>query len=219
MTIEAQVRDYRYALLLNGSNFACEVLQALRHLHRPPALLVLPEYAPARSPAAAARELVAARPQRRLLQLAHSLPIAYAPEALQSQCARLIRRRAIDFLLVACWPYLIGPELIDSAARAALNLHPSLLPRYRGPDPVACQLERGERRPGVSLHLLSQQFDEGDIVAQCGFPAPIGNPDRARVERQAARLGSRLFIDAINAYDAGWRMRKQARAVPPGDPS
>lgn len=217
MTPESESRTQRYALLLNGANFACELLQALQRQQLPPDLLVLPEYAPASAPGAKNLALVESRLQRRLLRLSGSIPIAYAPASLQVQCAQLIRQQSIDYLLVACWPYLISPVLIASAAKAALNLHPSLLPMYRGPDPVARQIECGERSPGVTLHLLSREFDAGDIVAQARLSAQALVAERTDFEREAARLGGKLFIEAINRYDAGWQTQAQAHPTRSGD--
>ena len=159
-------------------------------------MLVVPEYPPAAEPEARPVEFASNPPQSRLARLAGSIQFAHAPEQRQQQCARLIRQRSIDFMLVACWPYLIAPEMIESVSKAALNLHPSLLPAYRGVDPVGRQLECGERRLGVSLHLLSQRFDAGDIVARASLPPLGASPDRETIEREAARLGAGLFIDA-----------------------
>lgn len=210
MTPENDAQDIRYVLLLNGANFACEVLEALLRLDLPPALLVVPEYPPAAEPEARPVEVDSKPPQSRLARLAGSIPLAYAPERRQQQCARLIRERSIDFMLVACWPYLIAPVMVDSVGKAALNLHPSLLPAYRGADPVGRQIERGERRLGVSLHLLSQRFDEGDIVARASLP-PLGDrPERETIEREAARLGAGLFLDALKGYDARWQPQPQS---------
>jgi methionyl-tRNA formyltransferase len=90
---------------------------------------------------------------------------------------------------------------------------------YRGPDPVTRQIERGERSPGVTLHLLSREFDAGDIVAQARLPVQVPVVERTRFEREAARLGSKLFIEAINRYDAGWQTRAQTHPPRPGDSS
>jgi methionyl-tRNA formyltransferase len=123
----------RFALLTNGANFGYQVLQSLLGRQCPPELLVLAEYPPAPELAQAGRNILAPITQRQLQQLAPSIETGYAPAPLQAQCASLLRQRAIDFILVACWPYLIDPVLIKSAAKAALNLHPSL---WRQPAPV-----------------------------------------------------------------------------------
>jgi len=202
MTAERPSAAARYALLLNGSQFACEVLRALRRRGFPPDLLVLPEYPPADARHCALLEEGA---PRALSGLAGDIEIAYAPRAHQTRLARRLRAARFDFLLVACWPYLISQAVIDSATRLALNLHPSLLPAYRGPDPLGAQLAAGVTRAGVSLHLLSPEFDAGDILAQCALPLRPGAGGRRALERACARLGSGLFIEALNGYHTGWR--------------
>jgi methionyl-tRNA formyltransferase len=208
MEIEPTRRDPRFALFLNGSNFACEVLQALQQSNVCPSLLVLPEYPPAMRSAPAGEMLSQTLPRRRLLQPG-TIEIAYAPRAQQVQCAHLLRQHKIEFLLVACWPYLIDRLLLESATKAAVNLHPSLLPAYRGPDPIGAQLSCAEPHPGVSLHLLNAQFDQGDIVAQAELESGQAASDRASLERRCAVLGSELFIGALNGYDAGWNLLPQ----------
>ncbi len=200
---------FRYAFFSTGANFSCEVLQALRRENFSPALIVLPEYPPAERPPAESLMPGSAGPQRRLFQLADGVEIVYAPRELQAQCAQVLRQQSIEFILVACWPYLITGKLLDSASRAALNLHPSFLPDYRGADPIGEQLQSGEVQPGVSLHLLSDNFDEGDIVAQSGLSRTRPYTDRTSLENDCAQLGSQLFIDALNDYDAGWHPQAQ----------
>jgi methionyl-tRNA formyltransferase len=203
----------RYALLLNGSNFACEVLRSLQEQGHPPDLLVLPEYPPASAASSALLEEGRSQP---LLRLAGALDIAYAPRAHQARLARRLRQAKLDFLLVACWPYLIEQAVVDSVSHLALNLHPSMLPAYRGPDPLGAQLEAGETLPGISLHLLSPVFDAGDILAQSPLPAQPTPGSRRSLERACARLGSRLFIEALNGYDTGWQPVPQAEIAAGG---
>jgi methionyl-tRNA formyltransferase len=209
MTIDPGNCSFRYAFFSTGANFSCEVLQALRGKNFSPALIVLPEYPPAERPPVESLLSGSTVPQRRLFKLADGLDIVYAPSELQTQCAQSLRQQSIEFILVACWPYLITGMLLDSASRAALNLHPSLLPDYRGADPIGEQLQSGEVQPGVSLHLLSDNFDEGDIVAQSRLSSTRPYTDRTSLENDCAQLGSKLFIDALNDYDAGWHLQTQ----------
>ncbi len=194
----------RYALLASGANFSCEVLQALRLQNLPPNLLILPEYPPAQPAPNSNREILKRSSDRRLLKQLDGIEVGYAPVTRQSDCTNLIQRHAIDFLLVSCWPYLIGAELIASAAKAGLNLHPSLLPEYRGPDPVGQQLEQRESKLGVTLHLLSQQFDQGDIIAQAEWVDTGPGSGRSDIEHRCAVLGSELFIEAVSRFEQGW---------------
>ena len=206
MTADDPLRRPRYALLLNGSDFSCEVLRALQQQGFPPDLLVLPEYPPVTETTNALIEI--SRPQR-LSRLAGGIEIGYAPRAQQARLAQRLRQAEFAFLLVACWPYLIAQTVVDSVSRGALNLHPSMLPSYRGPDPLGEQIKAGETHLGVSLHLLSPVFDQGDILTQALLPKRSARDNRASLERACARLGSRLFIEALNGYDSGWQPTPQ----------
>ena len=198
-----------YALLASGANFSCEVLQALRQRHYSPSLLILPEFPPAPATPLATPDITFNTPQRRLLQQAPDTEIGYAPQAQQASCASLIRQHSIDFLLVACWPYLIDTILIKSARKGALNIHPSLLPDFRGPDPIQQQLDCHATRFGVSLHLLNQQFDQGDIIAQVELGNLDQSPNRRNLEQQCAARGAELFIAAVKQYQQGWTPLQQ----------
>jgi len=209
MIPERNIPAASYALLASGANFSCEVLQALQQQHYLPALLILPEYPPAQRLSANDREILSTAPQRRMLQQAQDTEIAYAPASQQASCASLIERHAIDFLLVACWPYLIDSILIDSARMGVLNMHPSLLPDFRGPNPIERQLECKQARFGVSLHLLNQHFDQGDIVAQAELGDLDRPPDRVYLEHRCAVLGTALFIAAVKQHEQGWNPVRQ----------
>jgi methionyl-tRNA formyltransferase len=80
-----------------------------------------------------------------------------------------------DVVISAMFPYLIPPAMLDLFPGRIVNIHPALLPRYRGPAPTAAMvLDRTiATRSGVTLHRVSAGFDEGDIIAQrrVSFPA------------------------------------------------
>jgi methionyl-tRNA formyltransferase len=78
-----------------------------------------------------------------------------------------------DLACVACFPRRIPPPLLALPPLGFLNIHPALLPAHRGPAPLFWTLRAGERRSGVTLHLMDTGLDTGPIVAQ----APIELPD------------------------------------------
>ena len=120
----------------------------------------------------------------------------------------LIQKLDAEYLLVACWPRLLAQTIIASVSIAALNLHPSLLPKYRGFDPVEDQLETGDPDFGISLHLLNEHFDAGDIVLQQGFS--ISSPTPLQINKKAAVEGAKLFIRAVNTFHhPGWTLTPQ----------
>lgn len=121
----------------------------------------------------------------------------------------IIAQFKTDFLLVACWPQLLSEKITGLASCSAVNLHPSLLPEYRGYDPISEQLAKGNTNFGVTLHLLSNHFDQGDIVLQQGFPIQQ-NPSVHSINEKAAIIGAQLFIQAVETYHhPGWSLTKQ----------
>lgn len=105
---------------------------------------------------------------------------------------------APDYLFMACFPYRLPQALTGWPARACLNLHPSLLPAYRGPDPLFWQLRRGETRTGVSLHHVNPSLDGGDLVAQQAIPLPSG-ATRQELDTLLATHGAELFCQLLSA--------------------
>src|SRR5215213_8029156 len=93
-----------------------------------------------------------------------------------------------DALVVACFPWRLPRAARSLASLGGINIHPSLLPALRGPDPVFWALRRGDRRTGVTLHLLDAGLDTGPIIAQeaVDIPPGIRAPD---LEARLAELG------------------------------
>ncbi len=81
-----------------------------------------------------------------------------------------IRAQHPDFLFSFYYRQMIRPELLAIAARGALNMHGSLLPKYRGRAPVNWAVLRGERETGATLHYMTDKPDAGAIVAQQAVP-------------------------------------------------
>ena len=108
--------------------------------------------------------------------------------------------------------------MIESVDRLALNMHPSMLPAYRGADPIGRQIACGEPRPGVSLHLLSQRFDAGDILAQSTLGLSAAGAGREALEYRCAKIGCDLFVEVLDGYDSSWRPIPQQQLAGTGIP-
>ena len=92
------------------------------------------------------------------------LDIVFA--ASKHSLARILRGYEADLAVCTGFPWLIPQEAIDAVPQGIVNGHPSLLPRYRGPFPLAWAIRNGEREIGVTYHLMDAQFDTGNILAQ-----------------------------------------------------
>lgn len=89
-----------------------------------------------------------------------------------------IRRAAPEFLFSFYFRQMMSGELLSIPSRGALNMHGSLLPRYRGRAPVNWALVHGEKETGVTLHYMDEKPDHGDIVVQ--RPVRIARDDTAK---------------------------------------
>ncbi|MGB5064445.1 MAG: formyltransferase [Candidatus Competibacter sp.] len=83
---------------------------------------------------------------------------------------RRIRELAPDFLFSFYYRRMLAPELLAIAARGALNMHGSLLPKYRGRVPVNWAIIHGETETGATLHYMTAKPDAGDLVGQTAVP-------------------------------------------------
>lgn len=99
------------------------------------------------------------------LAASHAIP-CYTTDVNSPENIDLIRRIAPDFLFSFYYRFMIKKEVLDIPARGALNLHGSLLPKYRGRVPVNWAVINGETETGATLHYMVEKPDAGDIVDQ-----------------------------------------------------
>jgi methionyl-tRNA formyltransferase len=101
-------------------------------------------------------------------ELAHSagIPVLQPRNPNTSACVGFIRSLQPDLILSFYYRRLLSNELLAIPPLGGINLHGSLLPKYRGRSPVNWVLVNGERQTGVTLHYMSEEADAGDIIAQ-----------------------------------------------------
>lgn len=92
------------------------------------------------------------------------------PDLDDPEVVRAVQSARPDVILSWFWPRLIPPSILGLGAGGAFGVHPSLLPRWRGPDPYFWALFRGDAYTGVSLHRLAPEYDTGEVIAQWRIP-------------------------------------------------
>jgi methionyl-tRNA formyltransferase len=75
-----------------------------------------------------------------------------------------------DIIFSAAYPQIFSKELILIPSKGSINFHPSLLPRYRGAHPHFWAIVKGEKISGLTAHFMTENIDDGDIIAQIDFP-------------------------------------------------
>ena len=102
---------------------------------------------------------------------------------------------APDFVFSFYYRMMLKPPLLRAASRGALNMHGSLLPRYRGRAPVNWAVLCGERETGATLHYMTEKPDAGDIVAQTAVP--ILPDDTAREVFDKVTVAAEMTLDRL----------------------
>jgi len=136
------------------------------------------------------------------LALARGLPV-YQPSSLRAaQAIDQLAAWGADVIAVAAFGHILPVSVLDLFPHGSVNVHASLLPRWRGAAPVAAAILHGDAVTGVTIMRMDAGLDTGDILAQC--EERIGAQDtRLALEGRIARAGAALLVEVLPAYVAG----------------
>ena len=153
--------------------------------------------------------------------LAHDCPVIRLTDMRDARALAAARELAPDLVLVACFPLILTQAWRRLAQVAALNLHPALLPAYRGPTPLFWQLRAGVREVGVSLHAVTAKVDSGGIVAQHRLAIAAGerfDQINAKLAAHGADLVLRVLGNLGKGVAMSYAPQDEARASYQGFP-
>jgi len=133
------------------------------------------------------------------------------PETLKGNEAFLSELKSFDLDVSVVAAYgLILPESVLSAARlGSINVHPSLLPKYRGASPIESQILTDEKETGVTIIKMDALMDHGPILSSVAIKIPRAVPDAIELEKTLARLGGELLSETLVAYVHGGVKEKE----------
>jgi len=142
---------------------------------------------------------------------AHGLPL-HKPQTLRDPEARArIEAERPDVMVVAAYGLLLPPEALAIPPRGCLNIHASLLPRWRGAAPIQRAILAGDARTGITIMRMDAGLDTGPMLLQRELP--IGEHDTTGTLTQAlAELGARCIVEALASLD-GLRAKPQDAAA------
>jgi methionyl-tRNA formyltransferase len=125
----------------------------------------------------------------------------YEPARLRDFAAEIAAQRP-DLLVLASYGRILPRSLLELPRLGALNVHPSLLPKYRGATPIQTALSDGETETGVSIMLMDEGLDTGDIVLQRQVAI---EPSEAygELHDRLAEIGAELLARALDLADRG----------------
>jgi len=97
-----------------------------------------------------------------------------------------------DYIVLAGFMRILGPRFIEAFADKILNIHPSLLPAYKGLNTHQRALDNNEREHGVSIHLVTAKLDDGPVILQAGYAIMPGDKS-ADLQRRGHRLEHQMY--------------------------
>jgi methionyl-tRNA formyltransferase len=182
-------------IFLGTSTFALPILEALsRSNHAIPAVVTRPP-----KPAGRGKKLT----QPPVADLAASLGLTLLqPPKLTQEFISEIKSLSPDLMISADYGAWLPAALLEAAPLGVLNIHPSLLPKYRGAAPIPRAILSGETVTGITFMLTDSGWDTGPIIAQ--FEEPIHHTDTAgTLEERLVALAAESLLTVIDDYASG----------------
>lgn len=167
----------------------------------------------------AGRGLTMAAPPVKVRATELGLPVVQPTKLRTGEFAAWVREQGVDVALVVAYGRILPGDVLDGPRLGCVNVHASLLPKYRGAAPITWAVVRGETETGVTMMKLDEGMDTGPTFA--AIPTPI-DPDETAGElgERLARIGADAVVDWLPRYVAGaCQLRAQdptrASAAPP----
>lgn len=137
---------------------------------------------------------------------AHGIPV-FQPEKLRDGTTlTLLKELDPELIVVAAYGRILPNDILALPAKGCINVHSSLLPKYRGSAPINWAVLNGEEETGVTIMHMASELDAGDIILQRA--TPIGETeDAAALYNRLAEMGGELVVEAVAQIEAGTASR------------
>ncbi len=137
----------------------------------------------------------------KVLAESHGIDV-FTPEKLDENAIAEIKSHHADYAVVVAYGKIFPETLIQTFPKGVLNVHYSLLPKYRGATPLESALLAGEEETGVTIQKMVFALDAGDIIAQRA--TPIGVAETAKELRpRLIQLGAELLVETLPLFERG----------------
>lgn len=140
--------------------FSLAVLDTLKHQGLLPSLIVTVPDQPK------GRKLIITPPPTKIWAQANEVDFIQPKSLKNLEASEAAKMKGLDFFVVASYGKIIPPAILDLPSKGTLNIHPSLLPKYRGSTPIESVILNGEDTTGVTIMLVDAEMDHGPILAQ-----------------------------------------------------
>lgn len=192
-------------LYMGTPQFAVPALEALAQAAAPGALLpqgyeIATVITRPDKPAGRGQEVVFSPVKQ--AALAHDLPVWQPGSFKKSENSQALAAFQADLYVVAAFGQILPQSVLDQPRYGTLNIHASLLPKYRGPDPIAEAILQGDSESGVSIMLLDAGIDTGPVLLQQRVPL-AKDETTGTLTVKLAQQGAQALLEALPLWLAG----------------
>ncbi|RKX82640.1 MAG: methionyl-tRNA formyltransferase, partial [Spirochaetes bacterium] len=120
----------------------------------------------------------------------------FQPDKINEEFYSTVKGLKADILVVVAFGKIFKRSFVDIFPRGGINLHPSLLPKYRGPSPIPAAILNGDSETGVTVQTLTDRVDSGDILGQLSYKLS-GKETTGALAEILSEQGSRLIEDVL----------------------
>ncbi len=125
----------------------------------------------------------------------HGVPVLQPEKVRDGRLAAALGGLSLDVLVVVAYGRILGTDLLRLAPHGAVNVHASLLPRWRGAAPIQWAIAAGDRETGVTIMQMDEGLDTGDVLLQRA--CPVGDDDAEGLARRLAVLGGTALVETL----------------------
>lgn len=134
--------------------------------------------------------------------LKYDIPVFQPVKIKAQEEVSILRNFEADIFIVAAFGQILSEEILKMPRFGCINIHASLLPKYRGAGPIQRVILEGEKETGITIMQMDQGIDTGDILLQSAFPIdPKETGDS--LHDKLAEEGARLIVEALEKIEAG----------------
>jgi methionyl-tRNA formyltransferase len=174
--------------------FALPTLEALLAEHQVVAVITQPD-----KPAGRGRAVTPSPVKRRALEA--TVPVLQPPRLRDPGWPERLAEFRADVAVVAAFGQILPGAVLDVPARGSINIHGSLLPRYRGAAPIAWAIMRGETETGITTFQMDPGMDTGDMLLREATPIAEGET-AGELSTRLAEIGARLLLRTLEGIDS-----------------
>jgi methionyl-tRNA formyltransferase len=182
-------------VFMGSPEFALSTLRALAERYAVVGVVTQPDRP-------AGRGQVLSPPPIKTLAVSLGLPVIQPRRLSEPQAMQQLRQWQPDLIVVAAFGQILKPEVLDLPEHGCINVHASLLPRWRGAAPIQAAILHGDAQSGVTIMRMDPGLDTGPILSQRAIT--IAPDDTAEsLGNRLAQLGAELLIETLPAYTEG----------------